>query len=254
MPGQRKAGLHIVGRHGARRARRAGRPAAPAAGPCRARPPRPTPRGPISARRRRGRWSCPWPRRRPDRGRSPAPPAAPAPSARPAPATPRGRRGSPARTASPRTGWDGDRARAAAAASAAMEVSAASAAASSISGAAKPLRSSTVKWPRLSASRAFQSASTWLPICRTGRSLRERPPCTRPRCRPCCAREQLEHGAGLAVRPHAQDHAFVGPLHDRGCTAHCRVTKAVPAIVTSPPFDRPTSLRMSLIDQREKRS
>ena len=29
------------------------------------------------------------------------------------------------------------------------------------------------------------------------------------------AREQLEHGAGLAVRPHAQDHAFVIPLHAR---------------------------------------
>ena len=27
------------------------------------------------------------------------------------------------------------------------------------------------------------------------------------------AREQLEHGAGLAVRPHAQDHAFIAPLH-----------------------------------------
>src|SRR6476646_761834 len=30
------------------------------------------------------------------------------------------------------------------------------------------------------------------------------------------AREQLEHGAGFAMRPHAEDDTFVGPMHDQG--------------------------------------
>jgi hypothetical protein len=30
------------------------------------------------------------------------------------------------------------------------------------------------------------------------------------------AREQLQDGAGFAVRPHAEHHTFVGPMHDQG--------------------------------------
>ena len=50
----------------------------------------------------------------------------------------------------------------------------------------------TWKVPRCSSSRARQTRSTRLPACSTGCCLRERPPRTRPRWRPCAARHHLK--------------------------------------------------------------
>ncbi len=72
------------------------------------------------------------------------------------------------------------------------------ASASSITIAAYPRRSSTLAWPRCSANRAFQTTSTWLPVCRTGRSRPDRPPCTKPRWRPCA---RVKISATAAVSP-----------------------------------------------------
>ena len=156
------------------------------------------------------------PRRRQDRGRSPAPPAAPAPSAPSAPAT---RRGS-SRIAQHEQrdlveARDADRARAAGAPALHSEVRPASAARilHRLRG-DSPCAARRAKWPRCSASRAFHAASTWLPVCSTGRSLRERPPCTRPRWRPCARVKSSSTAAGLAVRP-ARDRITPSsrPLH-----------------------------------------
>ena len=46
-----------------------------------------------------------------------------------------------------------------------------------------------------------------------GPQLARAPAVHQPQVPTVLAREQLEHGAGLAVRPHAQDHAFVAPVH-----------------------------------------
>ena len=45
------------------------------------------------------------------------------------------------------------------------------------------------------------------------------------------AREQLHHRAGFAVRAHAQDHPFVGPLHDQGFSARFSPPKGAVATV-----------------------
>ena len=125
----------------------------------------------------------------------------------------RARRGSPARTASPRRGWGGDRARAAGGSSAAIEVSAASAAASSMTCGREALPQLERRNGRGVGQPRLPGGVDVIAGLQDGPQLARAPAVHEAQVAAVRAREQLEHGAGLAVRPHAQDHAFVAPLH-----------------------------------------
>src|SRR5215831_16698020 len=50
-----------------------------------------------------------------------------------------------------------------------------------------------------------------------------------PEMAPVRTGEELEHGPGLPVRAHAEDHAFIGPFHAKGLARKPPSRKPVPS-------------------------
>ena len=98
-------------------------------------------------------------------------------------------------------------------ASAAIDVMAASAARVSITLAAKPLRSSTREMTEVVRQARFPGRLDVIADLQHRTQLARAPAMHEAEVPAVGTREQFQHRARLAVRTHAQNHAFVGPFH-----------------------------------------